>query len=101
MRLLVTGATGLIASAIVKELISAGHQVTGLARADASAKKLTASGAQMLRGSIEDLNCLRRGADAADGAIHTAFYQHTQDCLVKEGCGSSHIFLWIAQEILT
>jgi hypothetical protein len=48
--------------------------VTGLARSDASAKKLTASGAQVLRGSIEDLDCLRREAAAADGAIHKAFY---------------------------
>ena len=74
MRVFVTGATGFIGFAIVKELIGAGHQVTGLARSEASAKKLTDAGARVQLGSVEDLDCLRRAAGAADGAIHTAFY---------------------------
>ena len=74
MRVFVTGATGFIGFAIVKELIGAGHQVTGLARSEASGKKLTDAGARVHIGSIEDLDCLRRAAAAADGAIHTAFY---------------------------
>jgi len=79
MRVFITGATGFIGLAIVEDLLAAGHQIVGLARSDKSAKLLESLGVEVLRGSLEDLDSLKRGATDSDAVIHCAFIHDFSD----------------------
>ncbi|MDR1482396.1 MAG: SDR family oxidoreductase [Synergistaceae bacterium] len=79
MKVFITGGTGFIGSAVIRELIGAGHEVTGLARSDTSKQRLAELGASSFYGSLEDLDSLKRGAENADAVMHLAFVHNFAD----------------------
>jgi nucleoside-diphosphate-sugar epimerase len=98
MRIFVTGATGFIGSALVPELIQAGHQVLGLTRSESGAQALRAAGAEALNGNLEELNSLREGASKTDGVIHLAFNHNFAN--FQENCENDRKAITAMGEVL-